>query len=219
MGASLVKERCHSFTRRDDTVFQFTELGRHLAQELHDATRPRGSRQRSVLALILGKPRKPFRGALNVRQQALCRQRVLMRLVEVGRIVLNRLGQMLLERRRSGKSRRVEPARHGNNHRAAERHHADQGAAERSSGDVGIEARHVGPEGVDGDRDRSGIDDCREEDRSRRAIEKTADAEIGVNARPQSQDSKRKARHCFDSQDAVLQAMRCGKRHEDLRKT
>ena len=103
-------------------------------------------------------------GALDVGQQRQRAERIAMRLVEIGGVVLERDGEMLLDRRRTGERRRIQPGRHGDDHRRADRHDADQRQPRAAVAHLRQEADQIGPEAVDGDRDGDGIDDGGEED-------------------------------------------------------
>jgi hypothetical protein len=64
---------------------------------LHDAARTGGAGERAGRLLVGGKPGEAFRGALDIRQQRQGAERVAVRLVKIGGVVLKRDGQMLLD--------------------------------------------------------------------------------------------------------------------------
>ena len=107
------------FARSLDGRLEFLHLRRHLAEQLHDAARARRAGQRAGVLLVRGKPGEALAGALDVGEQRQRAERVAVRLVEIGGVVFERDGEMLLDRGGAGESRRVEPGRHGDDHRAS----------------------------------------------------------------------------------------------------
>jgi hypothetical protein len=204
MRRALLVERLHLSARSGDGGRKLVHLRRHLRQQLHDRARSLRAGQCTGVALIGGEAREALGGALHVGQQRLAGQRIGMGFVEILHIALQRHRQMLLERRRPRQSGGIEPARHGDDHEAANAHGEEQRGALRHRGDDGHEAHHEGPERVDRDGDGGGVDDGGKEDEGRCAIEQAAHAQIGVDARRQRQDGEGKPRHRLDAGKRLL---------------
>jgi hypothetical protein len=182
-------------TVRDLFVEGQAHLGRHLGQQLHDGAGARGAGQCTGVAFLFGQAREPLRRPLDVGQQRQRSERIGMGLIEIGRVAFLRIGQMLLDRRRTGKRGRIQPGRHGNDHQRADAHDDEQRHPCQRVPHLRHEADHVGPEAVYADRDCGRIDDRREEDEAGIAVEQAAHAEIGVNAACQCQRRQHEARH------------------------
>src|SRR5947209_5274037 len=108
MLAALFIERLYLVARLTDRARQSAELVRHLAEQLHDRSGAGRSRECSGL-LSVGQLRKPRGCHLNIRQKALRRERIAMRLIEVAVVGLQLICEMLIERGRAGKRGGVEP--------------------------------------------------------------------------------------------------------------
>jgi hypothetical protein len=132
-----------------------------------------------------------------------------MRLVKVGRVVLESYGKVLFDRRRPRQRGRVEPGRHRDDHRRADRHDAQQRGPRGAVAQFGKEADQVGPESVYRDRDGSRIDERGEEDEARGSVQQAADAEIGVDAGGEREGSQHESRHRLQGRDVPLQ-FACG---------
>ena len=147
--------------------------------------------QRAGCAFLLGQAGEPLRGQLDVRQQALRGERIGMGLVELLLIGLGGVGQMQFERGRAGERRGIQPARHGDDHRRADRHGDIEPQPRAGAFDMRQEPHQIGPERVDRDRDRGRIDDRAEEHQHRRAVQQPAHAEIGIDAAGERQHGER----------------------------
>ncbi len=190
MLAALLEQRLHLVGGAADLLAEIAELVRHLRQQLHDGA---GAGRAGELAAALGfrELGEARRRHLDVGQQALRRERIVVRAVEIGGVVLHRDREVLLDRGGAGERRGIEPGRHGDDHQRAEPHAGEQQAPALAILHMRQEAHQEGPERVDADRDRDRVNDRRKEHDRGVAVQQVADAEIGVDAARQREHGER----------------------------
>ncbi len=192
LGAAVLVELAGALAALHQLAAEVVQLVGHLGEKLHHRARAAGAGERAG-ALGFGEAGEARGGELDVGQQALSPERAVVRAVEVAGVVLQRHGEVLLDRRRAGQRRRVEPGGHGDDHQRAEHHGAEQPDPAHHVPHMRQELHEHGPEGVDRHRHRGRIDQRGEEGHDRRAVEQVAHPEIGVDAGGEREDTERDA--------------------------
>ena len=176
---------------RQDLPFELVELIGRLSQQGDDGAAAGRARQGALAGLVAGHAAKTPGGNLDVGQQGLGGQRVLMGTLEPALVLLDGIGQVLLDRRRPGQRRGVQPGRHGDDGAGADDHGHGQPEAGQHATHHRQEFHQVGPEAEDRHADGDRVDQRATDGEQPVGIQQPAHAHIGPVAGSDRQDAER----------------------------